>query len=437
MPRSRNRRTRHVSARTLKLRRQARARESRRQTRDLIATLRPGQSVEHLLTEEDWAHQEAARQAAARGEAHLAWEHTMAGAVVEESLTHHCLRELADLGDDGPGWMYSRWGVGEAYRWMLLKLDPRIDETRRIVLIAAHSDYVASVLNSPEPSEAEQLRLVEYGTVVAATDWLAQQYAVYECDGLLDYLDLVAEPGLLDRADNLRAWADAAMGVYTLQPGPRGVLIAHDLVDDTTTEVLNIGALAEREAGQPVLGRIVPISVAPFRMFESRPVSVDEATAYDAARRIAAGDRLGWLEAIFAAREEGRLPRGFSWGQATLYSSDIVPERASYDAEPEPHDELPPRVLELLDAGLDEFTASGVMVAEVALVGVGLSEEAAGVLGPHVSAVLVEPRLLDAVTEHCTAPEHEAAWRTLAEHTTSPVRERCLELADACRRKAA
>ncbi len=93
-----------------------------------MATLRPGQSLEHLLTEDDHRSMQRALDAEARGEAGLAWEEHMSGLVVEEALTHHRLRELANLADEAPAWMCSRWAVDQALRWMLVNEDPRCDD---------------------------------------------------------------------------------------------------------------------------------------------------------------------------------------------------------------------------------------------------------------------------------------------------------------------
>ena len=377
-----------------------------------------------MLTDRDRAELAAAADAEARGDARAAVQHYLAGLIVEESLRPHQLWEIADLGDDAPGWIYSRWCVDQAYRWMLLNQDPRTDDMVRVTLAVAHLDHAESLLEDPTA-------LTEYGTLVAGTDWLAEQLCVYTAGGLLDFLDLRAEEGLLSRADRVREWASAPMRVHRLEERRGAVLVVRDLVADVASEVLDLGAFSEGDVGDHVLGRVVPISAPPHRMFDSRPVPLDPTTAEDAAAAIGRGDELGWLDAVSLAREEGRLARGFSCCQGTLWSTDLVPKPTP------PHrtrDEMSGRMVELIDAGLDPLVANGVVVAEVALLAAAISgDQAFCAVGPHLTAVLVDSRIFGAVRSHCTAPEHEPAWRLLATSTTSPVHERCLELADRCR----
>ena len=79
-------------------------------TADRAATgggLRPGQSLERLLTDEGRVHMQAAVDAAARADTRGAYEHTVAGLLVAKSLHQQQLGELLLLGEDAPGWMYS------------------------------------------------------------------------------------------------------------------------------------------------------------------------------------------------------------------------------------------------------------------------------------------------------------------------------------------
>lgn len=211
----------------------------------------------------------------------------MSGAIVEESPQHHQLQELADLGDTAPGWMYSRWCVDQAYRWMLLTKDPRTDDMVRLVLAATHWDHLDRVVGDP-------VALTEYGTLVAATDSLVQQLCVYSEGGLRDFLDVCAEAGLLARADRVEEWAEAPLGVFRLQ-GRRGpALTLRDVVQGAATEVLDLGAFREQPSSV-VLGRVVPISDPPYRLFDSRPVPLNEETAQEVAAALRGHDRLGWL----------------------------------------------------------------------------------------------------------------------------------------------
>ncbi len=347
----------------------------------------------------------------------------MDGLILEESLHRHRLRQIVDLGDDAPGWVYARWCLDQAYRWVLLNEDPRTDDMVRVVLAATHLDHVDLLRDDPEA-------LQEYGTLVAATDWLAEQLCVYTAGGLSGFLEDRAGPGLLARADLVAEWPDAPLGIYRLREMRDSVLVLHDLVHDSIVEVLNVGAFAEQPT-DVVLGRVVPISTPPGLMFDSRPVPLDEQTASEAAIAMRGPDPLGWLDALTTGREEGRLERGFSCQGQTLFSSDIVPERSAPARQ-----EKPGRLLGLLEEGLGENVANGIMVAEVALIAAVVSAGSICALGPHLTAVLTDSQVFAAALDHCTAPEHETAWRRLASVTSPPVRERCLELAAQCRRAA-
>jgi hypothetical protein len=379
----------------------------------------------HLMTLDDIEHMDALVDAAARGDAGEALWHLDQMLQVEGSLRPFKLRELILLGDDAPGWMYSRWCVEQAYLWLLHTQDERADNAVRQTMIASHIDEVEKVVE-------DEVRFIELGTRIAAGDWLCEQLATFEYGGLARFLDERAGEGLITRCDQIREWADARMGGYVLEGAHGPALRVRDLSIGAALDVLNIGALTDRGSDSPVIGRVVPISVAPGLMFESRPVSVDLQTAEDVAAASTHEDPAYWITAIGDGRLEERLEYAFSCGNGTLFSSDIVPMSP---AEVARMDDLEPpgRLVELLDAGLDEFQANGVMVAEVAFIAIGVAgDDAAATVAPHVAAVILEPRVFEAMRAHCTSPEHARAWEALAGCATEPMRSRCAELARLC-----
>jgi hypothetical protein len=425
MPVSRKRPLR--SRPTQSQRRQRRNRARRTQAapgRRLVAKLRPGQSLEHLITDADRRAFQAEMDAAARGDAASALRHHLEGLVVEESLHRHRLREIADLGDSAPAWVYSRWCVDQAYRWMMMSHDPRVDDAVRTVLVWAHLDQV-------EQLAGRDTEMREYGTLVAGNDWLVQQMCVFELGGLLDFLDLCAHKALVDRCDQIRAWAEAPWGVYRLLSLDDRTLTVRDLVEQRDREVLNVGAFVDQ--ADVVLGRIVPIPVAPYEMFESRPVPLDDVTAEEAAECMRASTS-NVLDAIARGREEKRLASGFSCHEITMFANDIVPEPPRPDAGP---GEVPGRMRELTAAGLSEYVANGVMVAEVALIAARVAGDGPIHIGPHLTSVMTDSRVFAAACTHSVAPEHAVSWRRLAAATSAPVSERCLHLAELSERKAA
>jgi len=397
-------------------------RKSKPPERRRVATLRPGQDMSHLLTEDDHELMRAEIDAGARGDALAAFKRHEAGLQVEGGLHRYQLRELVILGDEAPPWTYSRWCLDVAYRWMLFEGDPRVDDAVGQTMLMSHWDQVEPLLDDP-------LALRELGNRIAAGDRLCQELALYEYGGLRDFLDVKAEPGLVDRCDRIQDWAQWPLGGYVISDAVGPLLQVVDLDGDRELEVLNIGALSDRERGVPVIGRLGPIASTPGLMFQARPITVDLQTARGVAQSEGPQDDWPlWVPAVTDGSHSSRLPYAFSGRRPTLYSSDLVPLDA---VQEQVHDLDPPgRLLELRAAGLDDFVANGVMVAETALICVEVSgADAVSAVGPHLAAVMVEPRVFEALRVHCTAPEHEHRWDILAAGSVEPVRSRCTELA--------
>ena len=405
-------------------------RQKSRAGRRRVATLRPGQDMSHLLTSADHELMRAELEAGARGDALAALNLHEAGLQVEGSLRPYQLRELVILGDDAPPWTYSRWCLDLAYHWMLIEEDPRVDDAVRQLMLCSHVDAAAATLDDP-------VALRELGTRIAAGDRLCQELAVYEYGGLWDFLDVKAGPGLIRRCDQIADWSVQPMGGYVIQDaiGPRLRIV--DLHTGDELDVLNIGALTDHDRGAPVLGRLGPISCEPGLMFQCRPISVDLTTAQGVADSEGPQDDWPrWLPAVSEGCHDGRPPYAFSCGRPTLYSTDIAP-MDPWDEEVPDAVEPPGRLRELRAAGLDDFVANGVMVAEVALTAVQVSgADAVSAIGPHLATVMVEPRVVDALKVHCISAEHEHHWDVLAAGSIEPIRSRCTELARLCHQAA-
>jgi hypothetical protein len=386
--------------------------------------------MSHLITDDDVELMRAEIDAGARGDAVAAYNHQQAGLQVEGGMYPFMLRELVVLGDEAPPWMYSRWCLDLAYRWMMIEHDPRVDDAVRQLMLMSHWDRAESLLD-------DKAAMAELGTRIAAGDRLAEELALQEYGGIYDFLDIKAEDGLLDRCDHIAEWAVAELGGYVIKDAVGPLLRVADLADDREIEVLNIGALADRDRDEPVIGRLGPISSSPGLMFQKRPISVDIETARGVANSEGPQDDWPlWVPAVADGCHQDRLPSGFSVVNHTLYSSDVLP----LDAEVADRlDELEPpgRLVELRAAGLDDYVANGVMVAEVALIAVEVSGAVAvSAVGPHLATVMVEPRVMEALRVHCAAPEHEHHWDILAAGSIEPVRSRCTELARLCREAA-
>lgn len=227
-----------------------------------------------LITDEDVALMHAEIDAGARGDALQAYRCHEAGLQLEGGLYRRMLRELVILGDEAPAWMYSRWCLDLAYRWMLIAHDPRIDEAVRQLRVMSYLDESERLLDDPRA-------LGELGTRIAAGDRLSEELALQEYGGLYDFIDVKAEDGLVDRCDHIAEWAVAELGGYVIEGAAGSLLRVVDLSDNRDLEVLNIGAMSDCCPGQPVIGRLGPISSAPGLMFQRRPLSVDFETAQE------------------------------------------------------------------------------------------------------------------------------------------------------------
>ena len=316
---------------------------------------RLAEQLEELTTAEDLLDFDRCLDAEARGDARSALKYRLRTPYVVGSLHVAHLQELVGLGADAPPWVYSRWARDQAYRWLLANADPRTDDVVKTTWLAAYLDL--------DPQRPMGLAQREFGTRLAAGDWICEQLAVYEYGGLLDFMEARAGQGLLDRCDQLAEWFPSAMRGFTVDDVVDDRLRVTELAGGDRLEVLNVGAMVERQRGVPVLGRVVPISAEPGLMFDVRPLEVDLVTAREASRRVADGNDMGWVDAIARGRREGRLPLGFSTGQATMLATDIVPEVVPHHHDGGARAEMPGRIRELVEEGLTASTANGVAAA--------------------------------------------------------------------------
>jgi hypothetical protein len=361
-----------------------------------------------MLTDEDRREMELSMRAEADGDAQRALAHYYASPRVVGVPHPHHLHEIVDLGSEAPGWVWSRWITGQAYRWMLVEQDQRVNDAVFQEIVVGYPDV--------DPDRPLGLDVGEFCTRLAASDWVCEELATYEYGGLLDFLDLKAGAFLERRADRIREWASTLMGGYRLDGVRRDRIELTELGSGTQLEALNIGALAEREDGSCVVGRLVPIGVAPGWMFESRPLTVPESTARAVSALVDEESPAAWVCALGDARREGTLPLHFAHGHVTPLSSDLVPD--SWVGGP----------------GADIENALG--VCEVALVSGRVNPATVQRSAAHVTAVLMDSGVFAAARSRLATPEGAEVCRLLADSTPEPVSGRCLELARLCERAA-
>jgi hypothetical protein len=364
--------------------------------------------LEALLTEEDIHQLKLCQSAEADGDAARALEHYYAAPYVDGLPHPHHLYEIVDLAEHAPGWVWSRWITGQAYRWMLAEEDQRVNDAVAQTIVVSYPD-----LDLDRPMGLET---GEFATRLAASHWMCGQLATYEYGGLADFLDLRAGPFLERRADQVREWASALMNGYRLGRVVEDRIALTDLRTGDPREALNIGALAERPDGTCVLGRLVPIAADPGWMFESRPVTVPEDTAAAAASLVTVDEPAAWVCAVGDACRAGVLAPEISAAWATPLSCDLVPD--SWVGGP----------------GVDVESAVG--ACEVAVLAARVSPVSIERTAAHVTTALMNSRVFAEMRRSCPSADDADIWQRLAGCTPEPVRGRCLELARLCRAAA-
>jgi hypothetical protein len=334
--------------------------------------------------------------------------------------------ELLDLGEEAPGWAWSRWVSSQAFRWMLMNGHRRVDVAATATMHALHPALDVATLHPEELSEV--------GTGLAAGNRLVAELALHEFGGLAEFLTAKATPTLLDRCDGVRRWGRAPMRAYLLTGTRRDRLLARDMTDGDEVELLNLGALCDRHDSDFVLGRAVPTSIRPARLFSSRPFDIDPLTARDIGR-LGKADTLEWLDVLRDGVEAGRVDPYAFWDGYTPLGSDVAFEPFGSPTD-EADAETRGRMKELLAAGLSPEAAEGVLVCEVGLVGVQVSGASVGHAMPHVATVLSQRAVFEAAMRHACGPGTADAWAAIADLVPEPARTRCRALSRRAREAA-
>jgi hypothetical protein len=409
MPQSRSRRTRNQSANARRQQRRRRYDETRALQRGSIA------AANELLTRGDRENMRAAADAELQGDPATALRHYESIQCFTDSIHHHRLRLLAELGDGAPGWLWARWLTVQARRplWTGSEStgpDPALETALKVA-------YPHGI----DLSRGDGMSLQAFLASFYERDWVTRQLIVYEEGGLRRLVEDLAGSRLLEGADHPAAWVAAPMGGYRLDSDSDtgGMLTLTDLADGQPVEILDLGLAMEHEPGTHFLGRLVPTTTSPGRMFEWRPLPVDRTTA----RKVAA-DSSSWLDIVAEQAANGALPLMFSYLEDdTSMAFDTAARCWLGLMDVEDVDALP------TTDGLIDYEDAALAVLPKLLRIVEHAPEHLVAVRHFAEALLLEPGVCEKAAERFGGFRHVLAWRTLATVLREPARGRCLELA--------
>lgn len=341
-----------------------------------------------------------------------------------DSPHSHVLRILTELGDDAPGWLWSRWMTIQAHRG---DLDGNTSGPDPAVGRAIDAAYVHGVdLNrSPDlPPEA-------FGASLFQFHWIVRQLRVYEGGGLRHLVEDRASTRLVERADRIGDWLDAPMrGLQLADDAVDLVLPFTDLATGHRIELLDLGVACEHEPGTSFLGRVVPTSVAPGLMFEWRPLRVDDRTATEVAALD--GRTEAWVDVLGRGHREQRLPGMYSWDDSMTPVSDLPVKAfigllldhqiAGFPARPD---------------GMIEMTEVAVRACTNALRVVKALDGQTRGIAPMVATALLWPGVFPLLQARLARPQLAGAWLAIARELPSPARARAEALAVLSERRLA
>ena len=159
-----------------------------------------------------------------------------------DSPHSHVLRILAELGDDAPGWLWSRWMTIQAHRGDMSGSHSGPDPAVGRAIDAAYIHGV-DLYRSPDlPPEM-------FGVSLHQFDWIVRQLRVYEGGGLRQLVDERASVRLLERSAHIADWVTAPMRGLQLVDDP--VDLRLPFTDLATGERVELLDLASRVSTNP------------------------------------------------------------------------------------------------------------------------------------------------------------------------------------------
>ena len=448
MPTSRTRRTRNRSNADRKRNRASKVRAQRTSA----AASSELDAIHGLFTNADWQRIRRSEHAAAEGDLDKALELYDGIPQLAGSQLSRGMRQLRELGDDAPAWMWSRWVCEQAFRWVSPENEVRHEAALNLALEVAYAVGV-------DPDRPFGLAPRDFVALVRSRDWIVRQVVLYELGGLADFVVNVAGPDLLARAENLIGWEVSPMSTFQqIDETPTCVRLL-DLVTEEEVDVLNIGSTLDVAPGGFLLGRLVPISVEPGHVFESVPLAVDEETARTFAERCQrhearmsqwdwdcrcdvdacdslscrpnSEDRPRWWDDLRDACDDARVPPLFSVHFEYSLCTDIPTEVLRHVLESTSNAQL---FDELVAADVPKPVAEAIQICAYGVLGAPLHGERLTACAPILGAAVLEPGSIDILMNRLTLPQYAHGWHALAQLVVEPAKSRCLALADASAR---
>ena len=373
----------------------------------------PDQPYRSVTSQMTPAYERAVREGAdaeLRGDAAEALRLHRSVPMFRQSTHGDRLHQLAELGGSAPGWMVNRWLTIQARRRIWTGGDET--GTNRALQLVVPLIY-------PDGIQIERIGCTYVEQVmpyIYELDWVVRQADVYDLGALRQLVLDHASPELLDRTEHIWDWCDAPMRacrVEYVDPRREAPLRVSDLTSGEELQLLDLGA--EVEAGQHVLGRIVPTSTSPGAMFDWCPLPIGG----DVARAVAADPRR-WLTTLHTAAVGRQLEPSYSQLPEASLTSEL-PYRAwmrLIDREPSDRGPDPAGLIdEAVRAALAIAQSGGAEIARVR---------------HEISDLVLDPLFDSSIRWRFVSPEQLSIWRTLAESLAEPAKSRCEDLAMWC-----
>lgn len=362
---------------------------------------RPFRSIASQMTVDH--HRIAAEATAAElaGDWATAFERHRAVSMWAESRHGGRLKMMAELGDQAPGWLRTRFVSELVRRWESYGQPRRAGRVLQHVLPHLYSDGVPlAAIGCEHPQQVPAW--------IFARDWVVRQADVYELGGLADLVHHAPAAGAVGTGELVGEWCRSVMGGYRVVGAEGGVLWVDDVRTGRRIEVLDLGLTAQLGPGTHVLGRLVPTTTEPGRLFDWRPLPVPERTA-----RLVADRPDDWLSIVGHEHRVGRLAAGFAHQGDSALVTDLP--QHSWGV--------------LLGLGIDDDLPRPPHELAGNALKAALHLDAADVRRHRhaIAELLLDEALDDRTVARWAQPRFAGAWRLLAAGVPSYAARRCDE----------